>query len=183
MKELFWQFLIYSFLGFLLEVLFARIVKAQKTDRKCFFLLPLCPVYGLGALLITALPIAVQRNPLLLFLLGALAATSAEYFMDWFYEKALGVRFWNYSAMRWNINGRVCLLFSFAWGFLSLALVNWLHPRVLWLAGRIPAGWTLPAVLLFLVDAVGSAVLLRSTGSTASLRWYDRLHRGAKEHP
>ena len=47
-----WYFSIYSFFGFLLEVAFARAIGHPKRDRKCFLLLPMCPVYGLGALLI-----------------------------------------------------------------------------------------------------------------------------------
>lgn len=100
-------------------------------------LLPLCPVYGVGALLIVHLPSAVQARPVLLFLCGALAATAVEYGMDFFYEKVLGVRFWDYSALPWNLNGRVCLLFSAAWGLLSLGLTVWVHPAVT--AGSAPS--------------------------------------------
>ena len=45
----FWYFVIYSFLGFCIEVVFARLTDQKKRDRKCLYLLPLCPVYGLGA--------------------------------------------------------------------------------------------------------------------------------------
>ena len=181
MEQLFWQFLLYSFLGFVLEVLFARTTKSVKQDRKCLFLLPLCPVYGLGALLINILPPFIRHNPFLLFPLGAAAASAAEYFMDWFYERVLGVRFWNYSTMRWNLNGRVCLIFSLAWGLLSLAVVNWIQPRVTWLVHQIPAGWTLPAVILFAFDTVCTIILLRTTNDTASLRWYDHLRKPEKK--
>ena len=177
MANIFWYFLIYSFLGFLLEVLFARVTRSGKQDRKCMVLLPLCPVYGLGAVLITQLPAAVQSRPLLLFLCGALAATVAEYLMDWFYEKALGVRFWDYSSLPWNLNGRVCLLFTGAWGLLSLALVAWVHPVMARWVSAIPAVWTLPAALLVALDAGFSVYLLRTTGTTDSLRWYDRFRR------
>lgn len=181
MARVFWYFIFYSFLGFVLEIIFARITRASKQDRKCMYFLPLCPVYGLGALLIVCLPAAVQSRPVLLFFTGALAATGAEYFMDWFYEKALRVRFWNYSAMPWNLNGRVCLVFSGAWGLLALALTTWVHPMVVRWVSAIPTGWTLPAVLLFLLDAFFTVLLLRTTGNTASLRWYDRFRRTQKE--
>lgn len=183
MEELFWQFLIYSFLGFLLEVVFARVTRAGKQDRKCMMLLPLCPVYGVGALLIVHLPAAVQNRPALLFLCGALAATAAEYGVDWFYEKALGVRFWDYSSQPWNLNGRVCLLFSGAWGLLSLALIAWVHPAVTRWMSAIPARWTLPAVLLTALDTGFTVYILRATGTTSSLRWYDRFRRSSKERP
>ena len=177
MAELFWQFLIYSFFGFLLEVAFARVTRASKRDRKCMYFLPLCPVYGLGAVLIVHLPAAVRGRPLLLFLCGVLAATGVEYVMDLFYEKALGVRFWDYSALPWNWNGRVCLLFSGIWGLLALALTAWVHPAVARWTAAIPRGWALPAFLFFLLDAFFTILLLRATGYTASLRWYDGLRK------
>ena len=51
----FWYFLIYSFLGFLVEVAYVRLVGGVKRDRKCRLVLPICPVYGLGAVAITLL--------------------------------------------------------------------------------------------------------------------------------
>ena len=135
-------------------------------------LLPLCPVYGLGALTIVHLPAAVQNKPLLLILLGGLAATAVEYVTDWFYETALGVRFWDYSNRPWNLNGRVSLLFSVFWGLLALSVVTWVHPWVARLISAIPSGWFLPVLLLFLTDGVLSAWTLRATGTTDSLRWY-----------
>ena len=52
-----WYFWIYSFLGYLLEKLFAKVTHAEKQCRKCFLLLPMCPVYGLGMLAVLALTI------------------------------------------------------------------------------------------------------------------------------
>ncbi len=181
MEELFRQFLIYSFLGFVLEVVFARVTRAEKQDRKCLLLLPLCPVYGLGALAITNLPATVRQHPLLLFALGALTAAAVEYAVDWLYETVLGVRFWDYSGLPHNLNGRVSLLFSFFWGLLALGLVAWLHPLVVRWSAAVPDSWTLPLLLLFSADAVLSAVLLRRTGTTDSLRWYDRLPMAKKK--
>ena len=181
MAELFWQFLIYSFLGFLLEVVFARITRSSKQDRKCMILFPLCPVYGLGALAIVHLPAAVQRSPLALFLLGGLAATAVEYAVDWFYETFLGVRFWDYSDRLWNLNGRVSLLFSFFWGLLAISLVRWVHPPIMRLIAAIPEGWFLPVALLFLTDGILSAWTLRTTGTTDPLRWYDHLLSAKKK--
>ena len=52
-----WIFWIYSFLGYGLEKLFAAVTHAPNQGRKCFLLLPLCPVYGLGMLAVLALPV------------------------------------------------------------------------------------------------------------------------------
>lgn len=172
MGELFRQFFIYSFLGFVLEVVFARLTRAQKKDRKCLLFLPLCPVYGLGALAIVNLPADIRQRPLLLFLFGGLAATAAEYAVDWFCETLLGVRFWNYSSHPCNLNGRVCLLFSFFWGLLALGLIIWVHPFVMRLLASVPPGLTFPVFLLFLTDTLFSSWILYATGTTDSLRWY-----------
>lgn len=169
--NLFWNFIYYSFFGFLLEVAFARLTRAEKQDRKCFWLLPLCPVYGLGALAILALPEGVKASPLALALWGGLAATGVEYVMAVFYEKCLGVAFWDYSPVPGNLQGRVCLLFSLFWGLLSLALVGWVHP-VISAIPEPPVLVTATALGLVAFDGLYTVLLLRRTRDTRSLRWY-----------
>ena len=83
-----WNFILYSFFGFLLEVAYAR-ATGGRGDRKSLLVLPLCPVYGVGACLILLLPRTVIQNPFTLFLLGGLAATAAEYGMAILYERGL----------------------------------------------------------------------------------------------
>ena len=180
MAAWFWYFVLYSFLGFLIEVAFARATHNPKKDRKCLYFLPLCPVYGLGVLFLLALP-AARSNPWLLFLWAALSATGAEYLMDLFYDKVLGVSFWDYSHLPLNLHGRVCLLFSFFWGILGLIAVRLVHPLAAELVSRIPQAVTLPAVLFLALDTGFSVFVLRRDGTTDALMWYRRLPaRGAR---
>lgn len=177
MREWFWYAVLYSFLGFLLEVAYARAVRAEKQDRKCFYFLPLCPVYGLGALLIlTPAPLLAGR-PLLLALWSGAAATEAEYAMSLFYEKLFRVSFWDYTALPWNLGGRVCLAFSLCWCGLGLLTVYGVHPLAAALVARIPEGLTLPCALLLGADALWTAAVLRRSGSTDALIWYARRPR------
>lgn len=171
--DLFWYFLIYSFLGFLLEVAFARATRSSKRDRKCFLLLPLCPVYGLGALGVLAAGETLGRWPLLLALVGGGAATAAEYLVGLFYQKTLGVEFWDYSGLPLNVGGKICLPYSVVWGMLSLGLVYLIHPLASVLVGYIPDWLTPAAVILLLTDGVITAYLLKTTGTTDSLKWYE----------
>ena len=177
MREWFWYAVFYSFLGFLLEVAYARAARLDKRDRKCFYFLPLCPVYGLGALLILALAPLLAGRPVLLALWSAAAATGAEYAMSLFYEKLLRVSFWDYSGLPWNLGGRVCLPFSLCWCGLGLLTVYGLHPLAAALAAAIPSWLTLPAALLRGADALWTAVVLHRTGSTDALLWYARRPR------
>lgn len=170
-----WYFIWYSFFGFLLEVVYARLTRSEKRDRKCFLLLPLCPVYGLGALGILAAAQRFGHRPLLLALVGGGAATAAEYCADWFYERVLGVSFWDYSDLPCNLNGRVCLFYSLAWTVLALGLVYVLHPLTAALVAATPAGLLPPVLSLLLSDGLVSAFLLRRTGTTDSLKWYEGM--------
>ena len=71
MTDLLWFFWMYSFGGYLLERAFAALTRAERRERKCFLLLPLCPVYGLGMLAVLALPLL---DTALSVLMGALVA-------------------------------------------------------------------------------------------------------------
>ena len=170
-----WYFVFYSFLGFLTEVVFARAAGVPKRDRKCFYFLPLCPVYGLGALLILAPAAQLSPYPLLVALWSFLAATAAEYAMGLFYEKLLRVSFWDYSHLPWNLRGRVCPLFSACWCVLGLLTVYGIQPMAAAAADALPE-WFLPAAGLTLTsDGVVTVRLLRKTGSRDALCWYRRL--------
>lgn len=159
-----WYFWIYSFLGCGLEKAFALATHAEHQVRRCFLMLPLCPVYGLGMVAVLALPEAVQRSGWLL-LWGGLAATAVEYAVHWAYEAVLGVRFWDYSHVPGNLRGRVCLPFTLVWGLLT-ALAVWLvQPPLAALAARIPPGVTYAALLVFTADALCSAKALAALGT------------------
>ena len=172
----FWYFTCYSFLGFLLEVLFARAV-GGRPDRKRLLLLPLCPVYGLGACACLAAAPLARGNPVRLALLGALACTAVEYAAAVWYERGLGVRFWDYSGKPGNLHGRVCLPFSAAWGVLCLVMVYGVQPHIAAFAAGTP--FATSAACLFAVgfDLTVSGVLLRRTRDRACLRWYDGFFR------
>ena len=135
--EWFWYFLFYSFLGFLLEMGYAWWTGGS-LDRKCLLLLPLCPVYGLGACAVLLLPGAVLRSPVLLVIVGGLTATAVEYAVSVFYQRAFSVSFWDYHSQLGNLNGRVCLPFTLAWGLLLLPMVYWVHPAAAPLFAVIP---------------------------------------------
>ena len=168
----FWYFLIYSFLGFLVEVVYVRVVGGAKRDRKCRLLLPICPVYGLGALAVLALPPFVQARPLLLLPAAGAACTAVEYLTSLFYEKVFRVSFWDYSHLPMNLGGRVCPLFSLFWGGLAVVTLWVIHPWVTLLVSAIPP-WALPPVLLLWgADTLLTALVLRRTGDTNALRWY-----------
>lgn len=164
-----WIFWIYSFLGYGLEKVFAAATHSPNQGRKCFLLLPLCPVYGLGMLAVLALP-PQWTEGLWLVMSGGLAATAVEYVVHWAYEALLGVRFWDYTQVRGNFRGRVCLPFTLAWGVLTAMAVWWIQPWVEALVQQIPPEATYLFLLMFTADALLSARFLWVTKDIEGLR-------------
>ena len=158
----FWIWFFYSLGGYGLEKWYAARTGARNKNRKGFLLLPLCPVYGLGMLAVLALPEA-RRTLLLLPAWGAFASTAAEYAVHWAYERWLGVHFWDYRGVRWNVRGRICLPFSLAWGALSAAAVVLVQPVLEGWILRIPPAVSLGMLLGATADAVLSVRVLRQT--------------------
>ena len=160
----FWLVIFYSFGGYLLEKGYAAAVRSPHRVRKCFLLLPLCPVYGLGALAVLALPESLSGSFWSLALWGGLAATAVEYAVHVLYDRLLGVRFWDYSHTKLDLNRRICFPFAVVWGLLSAAAVRWVQP-VLWpLAASVPAGAGYAMVLLLIADGFFTARILRRSG-------------------
>ena len=176
MGKWFWIILCYSFGGYLLERLFAVATKAPKQVRKCCLLLPLCPVYGLAMALHLAL-LPREYSIWELMLRGMAVTTAVEYGVHLFYERVAGVRFWDYTAVRGNLNGRICLPFSAAWGVLSAGAVVWLQPAVERAVGRIPPEVTFVMLLTVTVDLCLSLRLLRCSGDTELLSWQAVVRR------
>lgn len=162
-----WYFWIYSFLGWLVELAFALASRSGEQRRRCFLLLPLCPVYGLGMMAALALP---PMGWLGLTVWGGLAATAVEYTVHWAGERFLRVEFWDYSQVSGNLRGRVCLPFSLAWGVLVWAAVRFIQPGVAALAAAVPDWLTFGFLLVFTADAVCSLRFLRETGDLQGMR-------------
>lgn len=165
----FWLFLFYSFFGYLLERMYAKVIRAERQVRKCFLLLPLCPVYGLAMVVFLSLTEVQLYGFWALALRGAILTTLVEYAVHVFYESVFGVKFWDYGDLPGSIWGRVCLPFSAAWGLLSAVSARYLQPTLLELASAMPAGLTYAALLVLTVDAVCSAALLRQYRDTELL--------------
>jgi len=153
-------FLFYSFAGYLLEKAFARLIRSPHQVRKCFLLLPLCPVYGLAMTAVLAL-VPEGAGLLPQMFLGGAVCTAVEYLVHLFYEKTLGVRFWDYSVLRGHFHGRICPQFSLIWGVLSAFTVWRVQPFAAWLAARTPPAAAYTLWLLLAADCVFTAAMLR----------------------
>jgi uncharacterized membrane protein len=168
MDTWFLYFLIYSALGCGLERAYARFKRSPRQVRRCFLLLPLCPVYGLA--MTALLSLAGEKGSFwTLIPLGAAVCTGVEYVVHLLYDKLLGVWFWDYRGLKGNVRGRVCPRFALYWGLLSALTVRWVHPWVVALAAATPWQATYALWLVFALDAVVSVRILLQTHDTALL--------------
>ncbi len=177
--ELFWYFMFYSFLGYLLERAFAVLTHAKNRVRKCFLLLPLCPVYGIAMVVILAMGAQEMEGFWRRYLFCAVIATAVEYLTHFFYETVFAVRFWDYSSTKLDWNGRVCVPFSLAWGVLALGAIAFLQPTLSLLARSIPLPFTLACGFFLAIDAFYTAHVLR-LGHDVEMLGYQTLLRREK---
>src|SRR5699024_9100506 len=106
----------YSILGFIIETLFGLCTKGVIESRKSFLYGPFCAIYGLGAVVMLIFLQYFKKNNGTLFLGGFLIGSIVEYLVSWIGEMLLHVKWWDYSAVPFNIQGRVCVFFSLFWG-------------------------------------------------------------------
>lgn len=152
-------FFLYSAVGWLCESVYCS-VPARRFINRGFLSGPLCPIYGVGALLTVFLLEPIAWSLPLLFIGGALVTSALEYVTGWLLETIFHAKWWDYSHKKWNLHGRVCLHNSILFGLMCVALMRALHPALLRLVQRIPQGVLTPlcAVLCtaFAVDLVFS---------------------------
>lgn len=156
-------FFIYSILGWCTEMIYCRICQGKWTDRG-FFYGPYCPIYGFGAIIIISFLTPFIDNILLVFLFGVILTTILEYLTSYFMEKIFDARWWDYSTLPLNINGRVCLLNSFLFGMLGLIIIYIIHPKIANLVSLIPYNFlpyiTYAITFIFAIDFAATLITL-----------------------
>lgn len=134
---LFYNFIIYSFFGWIWESCFVSVQKGEWINRG-FLNGPLIPLYGSGATLVYMMIAPIQEHPSYVFLVGMTAATILEYITSYVMEKLFHAKWWDYSNYRYHFQGRICLLASLFWGFLSLLMADVFQPFVDSIIAAIP---------------------------------------------
>lgn len=143
-------FFIYSFLGWTMETIYAS-VKQQRYVNRGFLNGPFCPIYGSAAVLLLLALTPLASNPVLLFIVGAVLASALEYFTGYIMETIFHAKWWDYSQNKFNLDGRICLKYTFLWGILSALLVEFIHPAISRLIERCPAEWLRSGIWVLLL--------------------------------
>lgn len=113
-------FFFFSIIGWLWEVFYFIVIKGQLVNRG-FLRGPWLPIYGFGCALLILFTKSKKlrkllNSPVWTFIFITIFCTALEYITSYVIEKQTGVRYWDYSKLFMNINGRVCLKNSIFFG-------------------------------------------------------------------
>ena len=172
------MFFIGSFLGVVVEVLWCILTRGHYESRVGLIYGPFNLVYGVGTWALSAALYRFRnRSPILSFVGGFVVGSVIEYFCSWFQETVFGSTSWDYSHMPFNINGRICLVYSLFWGVLGVLWIKDFYPRMAEWILKIPNKVGKPLTWVLLVFMIFNSVMTAAT----VLRWMERREGHAAE--
>jgi len=172
-------FIIFGFIGWVYETLFCTIKNARWDNRGVLYG-PICPIYGVGGVSITAVtdilssePIAYDYTWWQVFLAAFLGSIVLEYATSLGLEILFHAYWWDYFDSPFNINGRVCLPCSLGFGVAGLVIVYLIAPFVKYITSWIsPLGFEilgLVSMCLISIDAALTVSALTHFEKTVSI--------------
>ena len=155
--ESYMMFFIYSFIGWVIEVIYYGITEGKFINRG-FLAGPLCPVYGLGFYAAIWIFEPFKDNFMILFFGMATACTIVELIAGFILYHAFHMRWWDYSDYKLNLGGYICLRFFIYWGIAASLGMYVLHPAVKWLIAHITYPFRLGILIFFTVILLADLV-------------------------
>ncbi len=146
-KDLIIYFYIYAFIGWILEITYAFLIHKQFVNRG-FLFGPICPIYGLGAVILILFLGPYKGKAGKEFFYSALAFTIFEYISSYMLEAIFNIRWWDYSNDFMNLQGRVSIAYSIIWGAMGIMLIEGIHPAIEKLLNKIKKHVNINSVLI-----------------------------------
>lgn len=127
----FWLFVFGSFFGFILETIWCIIRWKKIESRKGLIYGHFIPIYGIAGLLVAVVVELLNLSKkYMFFLVTFLIGGIVEYCSSFFQEKFTGTISWDYSDMKFNLHGRINLVYLIGFGFFGIAWCS-IYPRFL----------------------------------------------------
>ncbi len=169
--KLFYLFVIGSFIGTLLETVWALLLEGHFEVRVGMVYGPFIPVYGGGACFLTIVLYKLYKlSDTLIFVISAVVGAGFEYLCSWFQETLFGTVSWDYSGTPFNLDGRTNLMYALIWGFLGLVWVRYLYPWASKLIEKMPKKTGSLVTTFLIIFMIFNAVMSVS----ATYRWTQR---------
>lgn len=180
---LFLYFVIYAFLGWILETVYCS-VRERRFVARGFLYGPVCPIYGVGVLMMLCWFAPFTGQPLLFYVIATVCMSAWEYLVAWILETTTHIKYWDYSDRKFNLHGRICLSISLTWGVLAYLVIFWIHPVVAGLVERLSVFtiYVADVVLLVLLVADAAATIRELALLTAMLRKLTQMGEELQVH-
>ena len=163
--DLVWLFVIGAFLGDVVETLFCRVTAGVWMSRSSLVWGPFSVVWGLALVLATVLLRQEKdRSDRYLFAFGTVMGGVYEYVCSAVTELLFGTVFWDYSKFKFNLGGRINLLYCFFWGIAAVVWMRYGYPLVLRgmkkVRSRVRPWMTVLLAVFMVVNMLTSALAL-----------------------
>ena len=159
---LFMKFLLFSMIGYVVEMIMCAIVD-KKIANRGFFCGPIIPIYGVGSLLLIWILEPFKENVFLVILFSMLITTTIEYFTGYALEKIFHNKWWDYSKEKFNLHGRICLKNTILFGLGGPIILYILNPYMtdflIQFENSILIWSSIFLFILFLLDVTYSCVV------------------------
>lgn len=179
--QVFWLFVIGAFAGDVVETIFCRVTAGVWMSRSSLVWGPFSVVWGLAIALVTVLLYKDRdKQEHHIFWVGVFLGGAYEYMCSVFTELVFGKVFWDYSAMPFNLGGRINLLYCFFWGIAAVVWIKGLYPKaarlieaILQKTGRLLTGVFMVFMVINICVSVMALVRYdtRADGKTAVDGW------------
>ena len=130
-SDLVWLFVVGAFLGDVVETIFCRVTAGVWMSRSSLVWGPFSVVWGL-ALVLAAILLrgGEQKSESRIFWFGVILGGAYEYVCSAVTELLFGTVFWDYSGFKFNLGGRINLLYCFFWGIAAVTWIRYGYPLV-----------------------------------------------------
>lgn len=148
-------FYLYSFMGWCFESAYVSVCDKKLTNRG-FMRGPFLPIYGSGATMMLVVSMPFRDNLVLTYLAGCVGATILEYLTSVVMEALFQVRYWDYSHLRFQFQGRISLSSTLTWGVFTILASRVIQIQVekpvLMIPSKVLTGVTLVLTALICAD-------------------------------
>lgn len=124
----FLMFVIYSFIGYLIEVTCVSFNQKKIVFSRGYLIGPYLPIFGVGAMVVTFFLSKYKGDVFTLAVMTMVCCCILEYYTSLILEKIFKLRWWDYSDKKFNLNGRICLETGVMFGLGGVFIVRVLNP-------------------------------------------------------
>lgn len=159
LHNIFYIFIFGCFFGWIVEGIWSLLKRGILINHSALIIGPFNIVYGVGAIVLTLFLYKLKdKGYITIFGASFAIGTILEYVMSFLMEKIVGFVAWNYSKKPFNINGRVCLVYSIFWGILGIVWIKLIYPQIQKVIDKFNHKKSIPimkvAIVFLVIDAI-----------------------------